>query len=153
MKFNTTTSSTIETECIGQKIGAKLKGGEVVELISDLGGGKTTITKGIVEGTGSKDMVASPSFTISYLYSCKNFNIHHFDFYRLVDPGVVKLSIAEAVEMGSDIIIVEWGDIVSDALPLNRVTIKLTSLEDDPDKRQIEINIPDELSYLAEVLK
>ena len=65
----------------GQKIGQKLKGGEVFELISDLGGGKTTLTKSIVKGSKSSDQVSSPSFTICNEYKALKFTIYHFDFF------------------------------------------------------------------------
>ena len=152
MQFEFLSSSSSETEQLGLAIGSNLKGGEVIELISDLGGGKTTFTKGLALGAGSEDLVASPSFTISYLYSCKNFNIHHFDFYRLTDPGVVKLSIAEAIELGQDVIVIEWGDIVSDALPENKITIKLSSTAADSESRKIEISAPAGFEYLIESL-
>lgn len=53
---------------LGELLGSKLTGGEVIELRSDLGGGKTTFTKGIVKGAGSSDVVASPTFTLKKIY-------------------------------------------------------------------------------------
>ena len=153
MKKQLVTKNLAETIEIGREIGSSLKGGEVIELISDLGGGKTTLTKGIAEGAGSKDMVASPSFTISYLYSAPKFNIHHFDFYRLEDSGVVGLSLAEAISEKNDVIVIEWGDIVADILPESRITIKLSSDAKDENKRIIEVDLPDQLNYLLEDLK
>lgn len=153
MKKQLVTKNLAETIEIGRKIGSKLKGGEVIEIISDLGGGKTTLTKGIAEGAGSEDMVASPSFTISYLYSAPKFNIHHFDFYRLEDSGVVGLSLAEAISEKNDVIVIEWGDIVADILPESRITIKLSSDAEDENKRIIEVDLPDQLNYLLEDLK
>ena len=153
MKKQLVTKNLAETIEIGREIGSKLKGGEVIELISDLGGGKTTLTKGIAEGAGSKDMVASPSFAISYLYSAPKFNIHHFDFYRLEDSGVVGLSLAEAISEKNDVIVIEWGDIVADILPESRITIKLSSDAEDENKRIIEVDLPDQLNYLLEDLK
>ncbi len=153
MKKQLVTKNLAETIEIGREIGSKLKGGEVIELISDLGGGKTTLTKGIAEGAGSEDMVASPSFTISYLYSTPKFNIHHFDFYRLEDSGVVGLSLAEAISEKNGVIVIEWGDIVADILPESRITIKLSSDAKDENKRIIEVDLPDQLNYLLEDLK
>lgn len=138
---------------LGAKLGANLKGGEVIELISDLGGGKTTLTTGVVSGAGSEDLAASPSFTISYLYSAPHFNIHHFDFYRLSDPGVVKLSLAEAISEKNDVIIVEWGDIVADVLPEKRIIIKLKAVAEKQDSRLITIEAPENLNYMLEGLE
>ena len=56
------------TEKLGALLGKQLKGGEVIELVSDLGGGKTTFVRGLAAGSGSKDQVASPTFTLSKVY-------------------------------------------------------------------------------------
>ena len=117
-----------QTEAIGHKIGRQLKGGEVIELISDLGGGKTTLVRGITAGFGSKDKVASPTFTISREYVHGDLKIVHYDFYRLHDPGLMAYELAEAINDPLAIVIVEWADIVQDVLPKDRlaITIKTT---------------------------
>lgn len=84
--------STDATIKLGEQLGRNLKGGETIEFLSDLGGGKTTFITGLNKGFGSEDPVASPSFTISYTYSRQNKKqLHHFDFYRLEDAGIVSL--------------------------------------------------------------
>ena len=57
-----------QTELIAVAIGKRLRGGEMIELVSDLGGGKTTFTRGLARGAGSSDVVSSPTFTISKVY-------------------------------------------------------------------------------------
>lgn len=64
-------TSSDATEKLGEQVGKRLKGGEVIELISDLGGGKTTFIRGLARGMGSTDHVSSPTFTISKFYSVK----------------------------------------------------------------------------------
>ena len=61
------TSVNDETQmmAIGQALGERFRGGEVVELIGDVGAGKTTLVKGIGKGLRVDDDVQSPSFTIS----------------------------------------------------------------------------------------
>src|SRR5690606_22283628 len=61
MKLLVETNSSNETERLAEQLGKKLRGGEVIELISDLGGGKTTFTRGLAKGVGSSDRVASPT--------------------------------------------------------------------------------------------
>ena len=152
MEITLKTRSSRETNQLGQRIGTKLKGGEVIELVSDLGGGKTTFVGGLASGAGSEDVVASPSFTISYVYLAPKFNLHHYDFYRLSDPGVVKLSLSEAISDQNNVVMVEWGDIVSDALPQNKVTINLKLAREDESTREIIIDYPEQLAYLFEGL-
>lgn len=120
-----------ETIAIGQEIGKTLKGGEVIELISDLGGGKTTFVKGLAQGLGSYDPVASPSFTISYVYRCtEGRELHHFDFYRLQDAGVVGSELAEVIGDPQVVVVVEWGDIIHDVLPKNRTIVHIKAVGD-----------------------
>ena len=68
-------STARETERFGALVGSNLKGGEVIELVSDLGGGKTTLVRGIARGSGSADHVTSPSFTLRNDYIGKDISI------------------------------------------------------------------------------
>src|ERR1700712_1196496 len=93
-------------------IGMKLKGGEVIELVSDLGGGKTAFVKGLARGMGSTDVVRSPSFTISNQYKAGSKTLYHFDFYRLFDPGIMRDELAEILQDPNAVVVVEWASIV-----------------------------------------
>lgn len=141
-------TSSENTEAIGAAIGARLRGGEVIELRSDLGGGKTTLTRGLAKGAGSTDRVSSPTFTISKQYRADDKTLLHFDFYRLGDAGVVSEELREAAQDTTAVCIVEWGEVVNDVLPQERVTIVLRHKEGD--ERDIEIHCPEALEYLLE---
>lgn len=140
-----------QTEALAVRIGANLKGGEVIELVSDLGGGKTTFTRGLVRGTGSSDRVGSPTFTLSREYEAPNFTIAHFDFYRLSEAGIVGDELAEVINDNLYVTVVEWGDIVHDVLPDNRLTVQLQQSSDEG--RSITFTCPDSLAYLLEGLQ
>jgi tRNA threonylcarbamoyladenosine biosynthesis protein TsaE len=137
MIWQTLSTSSAETERLGRLLGRKLSGGEVIELRSDLGGGKTTFTRGIVQGAGSRANVTSPTFTLSRIYSTKKFKIYHFDFYRLNTPGILADQLAESISANNAVVIVEWADIVKDTLPEERISIELKPTVDSPDERQI----------------
>ena len=139
--------SSDNTEQIGIQIGEQLNGGEVIELISDLGGGKTTLTRGIAKGAGSHDDVASPTFTISRVYLAPKFEIHHFDFYRLDNAGIIAHELEEAQTDKKIVTIIEWGDVVSDVLPKERLRIILSNETGDSEQRLITLHIPDSLAY------
>lgn len=144
------TTAAVATEDLGKHLGAKLKGGEVLELVSDLGGGKTTMTRGIVEGAGSQDLVTSPTFTISNHYQAGKLSISHFDFYRLVEPGLMEHELADVLEDPSSVVIVEWSEIVAHVLPKDRLTIEIVANAEDG--RKITMNYPEKLSYLVDGL-
>lgn len=97
----------------------------MIELISDLGGGKTTFVRGLVNGINSEDRVTSPTFTVSNQYHGSGLTVHHFDFYRLLEPGIMRDEIAEVINDQKNVTIVEWADIVADVLPANRLTISI----------------------------
>lgn len=142
------TASAAETQQLGRRIGGQLRGGEVIELISDLGGGKTTFVGGLVAGFGSVDGVSSPSFTISNMYQrADGKEFHHFDFYRLSEAGIIAAELAEVEEDANAVVAVEWGDIVHDILPENRIVITIAVGSDD-ESRRITAEFPKEQAYL-----
>jgi tRNA threonylcarbamoyladenosine biosynthesis protein TsaE len=137
-----------ESLALAARIGAKLKGGEVIELISDLGGGKTAFVKGIAQGAGSSDIVSSPSFTLTNQYQAGLKTIHHFDFYRLNEPGILKDEIAEIISDRQNVTIIEWADLISDTLPDERLRIEIRVTGET--SRNFKISCPDSLGYLID---
>lgn len=135
------------TEKFGERLGQNLEGGEVIELISDLGGGKTTLTRGIARGAGSKDAVGSPTFTLSKVYKAPKFQIHHFDFYRLKEAGLMEHELRDVLEDPKAVVIIEWGDVVRHTLPEQHMTISMHKIADDG--REIVCSYPEELAYLV----
>lgn len=134
---------------IGERFGKRCRGGEVFVLASDLGGGKTTFTKGLAKGLGCEDNVGSPTFTVSRVYKCRDgLYLHHFDFYRLQESGVVGHELAEVVGDPNIITVIEWGDIVDDALPEDRVTITIERVAADEHARCLNISSSPSLKYI-----
>jgi tRNA threonylcarbamoyladenosine biosynthesis protein TsaE len=148
MKNETTLHSVEETENFAAAMGARLKGGECIELVSDLGGGKTTFTSGLVAGSGSLDSVSSPTFTISKQYHSKKFTFYHFDFYRLTDPGIVAEELYEAIVDKRNIVIVEWAESVAHVLPKDRIRIVISKLPDNPNFRNFSISVSGTYKYV-----
>lgn len=129
-----------ETKKVANVFAKLLSGGEIILLNGDLGAGKTTFTKFVLETLGVKDDVTSPTFTIMHEYKTKKFNIYHFDMYRLSSG-------AEACEFGMDeylysgdkrnIVFVEWAENIKDILNGKFIKINIKLLDDN--KREIEI--------------
>lgn len=127
-------SSDAELISFGQELGKTLSAPAVIELVGDVGSGKTTLTRGIAKGLGITEPISSPSFTISKHYSyAKNnheYNLVHYDFYRLGDPGLMTEDLSESISDKNTITIIEWADTVADILPKNRTTIRITVNDD-----------------------
>lgn len=121
------TESAEATLELGASIGRTLKGGEVIELVSDVGGGKTTLVRGIAAGLGSRDHVSSPSFTISNVYQAGKISLHHYDFYRINDAGIMAAELAETLADETNIAVIEWAGLVADVLPTERLRILIKS--------------------------
>lgn len=131
-------------------MGRLLKGGEVIELISDLGGGKTAFVRGLAKGMGSVDQVSSPTFTISKVYTSPHLTLHHYDFYRLSEAGMVGNELDEQQDDPTRVVAVEWAEPVHALLPTDRARITLARDADDEQKRKITIDLPTSLAYLKE---
>lgn len=112
----------------GARLGAGLDGHAVIELIGDVGAGKTTFVKGLACGLAIDEDVQSPSFTISRVYDARDkLRLVHYDFYRLTEPGVMQMELAEAVQDSRNVVVVEWADVTKDVLPMDRITIRFQS--------------------------
>lgn len=101
-----------------------------IELIGDVGAGKTTFVRGLAKGLGIKEPITSPSFTISKTYALPDGgHLIHYDFYRLPDPGIMLDDLQENLQDPKNIIVIEWGESVADILPENHtvITINQTS--------------------------
>lgn len=129
-KINCTTS---------EHVGLDQNSATVLELLGDVGTGKTTFTRGLAHGLGADEAVTSPSFTISKVYALpKGKNLIHYDFYRLPDPGLMIDDLAEAIRNPNNIVIVEWGESVRGVLPDKRIQIEF--VYNDDGTREIRTN-------------
>ena len=148
----TSVSNETEMMAIGQALGERFRGGEVVELIGDVGAGKTTLVKGVGRGLSVDDDVQSPSFTISRVYGARDgLELHHYDFYRLQDAGVMQYELGESISDPKAITVIEWADTVQDVLPAERVVIQLKYTSDGKG-REFDIRISEKLHYLQGVV-
>jgi len=133
------------TKRVGEQLASLLKGGEVIELIGDVGAGKTTFTKGLAAGLGVSEDVQSPSFTISRVYDLpRGLRLAHYDFYRLQDAGIMSHEINEAMHDPRTITIIEWAQAVDHVLPRDRLQITITA--SSIDQRRLEL-IPQGARY------
>ena len=136
---------------LGDKIGKMCRGGEIFILRSDLGGGKTTLTRGLARSIGEEDSISSPSFTLQNTYEGDKMTIEHFDFYRLSDPGIMSFELDEALRQPNTIVVVEWPEIVHTIIPKSHISIDIHVEKDDA--RRLSIQIPEKYSYIAEGLE
>jgi tRNA threonylcarbamoyladenosine biosynthesis protein TsaE len=126
------TSGPEETRKLGALLAGQLPRRGVVLLIGDLGAGKTTLAKGIIEaiGVASADEVTSPTYTIIHEYG-EPTRVYHVDLYRLdSEEEVVALGFEELLERDA-LVLIEWGERFPQLLPDERIEITLTADEED----------------------
>ena len=127
-----------DTLSFAKKFASKLNRKDVIVLSGDLGSGKTKFTEGILSFFGLENEISSPTFTIVNEYSKDDIKIYHFDVYRLEDSS-------EFYEIGGDeyyengICIIEWGEIIEDALPNDYIKIDFSRNLDDENSRTLNI--------------
>lgn len=110
----------------GQKYAQKITKPAVIELVGDVGTGKTTFTRGLAKGLGVKEAVTSPSFTISKVYVLPDGGrLIHYDFYRLPEPGLMVEDLEENINNEKNVVVIEWGESVADLLPMDHRRIEI----------------------------
>lgn len=145
--------SEADMRAFGAKLGAILRGGEIIELIGDVGAGKTTLAKGIAAGMSIDEDVQSPTFTISRVYDAPNsLRLAHYDFYRLHDAGIMEDELHETASDSATVVIIEWAQIVSGVLPADRLTIHLTSPSEQERQITIQAGGPNSAAVLEQLV-
>lgn len=124
MKEEGETMTVVETEedmiALGAEAGERLRSGDVLGLVGDLGSGKTHFVKGIVAGLESPEEVTSPTFTLVHEYRAGRLPVHHFDLYRLESAEeLLGIGWDEYIDEGGGVVVVEWAEKFADLLPEN----------------------------------
>ena len=127
-----------DTKELALRIAKKLNIGDTIVLTGELGSGKTKFTEGFLSFFGLENDISSPTFTIVNEYSNNNLSIFHFDVYRLN-------SIDEFYAIGGEeyfdkgICIVEWGELIKEALPTEYIQITFSRDLENLNSRIIKI--------------
>ena len=125
-----------DTKKIAYKLASKLKTGDVVLLIGDLGAGKTKFVEGFLSFWNLQNEISSPTFTIVNEYKTNNTNIYHFDVYRLENQDeFYEIGGQEYFENG--ISLIEWGNLIEEIIPKDYLKISFEKDLDNPNLRTI----------------
>ena len=114
-----------DTLALGAQLAPGLRPGMVIYLSGELGSGKTTLARGLLQALGVKDRVKSPTYTLVEPYTVSRLYLYHFDFYRLryvdewVDAGFRDYFNGDAV------CLVEWPEKAGRQLPAPDVRIEM----------------------------
>lgn len=140
--YNFTSHNSKETMNFAFNIASKLNVGDVVVLSGELGAGKTKFTEGFLKFFNLDDEISSPTFSIVNEYKKDNLNIYHFDVYRLEDVDEF-YAIGGEEYFSSGICIIEWGELIEEALPKNCIRINFEKDLSDENIRYLTVTYPE----------
>ena len=138
MKLN----SLKDTFNLSKKIGSLLCNGDVIFLYGEIGVGKTTFVRGLINnfevqrGTNESEIL-SPTFNIVFDYVIKELKIMHYDLYRLKNSKDIN-ELGIFVESENCITLIEWPELI-EKKPDDRIELFFNYLEKNLDKRNLEI--------------
>lgn len=152
MTYEVTTTGSEGSQKLAAELAKHLKGGDIVELASDLGGGKTTFTQGLARGLGYRGPVTSPTFALSQIYRLgTHLELHHYDLYRLGHTGAVGDELAEDLHDPEVITVIEWADIAASDLPRDRLKIEFEVIADNERRLRIHAGGPKSQAILEQI--
>lgn len=125
------------TEMIGEELGERLAPGDVVSLVGELGAGKTVFVRGVGRGLGCNG-VSSPSFLIVQEYQGK-WPVFHCDFYRLRTMRDLEDIGWEEYLGGRGIVLIEWGNLIPEALPAEFLEVRIDPVEHCSGDRRLQL--------------
>ncbi|MBX9600755.1 MAG: tRNA (adenosine(37)-N6)-threonylcarbamoyltransferase complex ATPase subunit type 1 TsaE [Bryobacteraceae bacterium] len=130
------TASEEETIALGERLAARLPEGSVVLLTGNLGAGKTTLAKGILQGWIHlpAEEISSPTFTLIHEYAE---GVYHIDLYRLDTRAEVETLGLDDIFDHARLVLIEWGERFPELMPANSVRIELESAGQD--RRAIQV--------------
>jgi tRNA threonylcarbamoyladenosine biosynthesis protein TsaE len=122
-----------ETVLFGKNVGARLRAGDVVVLVGELGAGKTTLTRGIASGMGVTGRVSSPTFILARVHppGMSGVGLVHVDAYRLAGDIEQLDDLDLERELDRSAIVMEWGEGLAHRLASDYSVIRLHRREDD----------------------
>ncbi len=130
--------SSLHTERIGERLAKLARPGDVLALWGELGAGKTVLAKGVAAGLGLDAAdVTSPTFIIEHEHYGGRMPLFHLDLYRLEGADLGNTGWEEALESGG-LTVIEWPDRLGDAVPQDRVDVRLGHIADT--KRSVRLS-------------
>jgi tRNA threonylcarbamoyladenosine biosynthesis protein TsaE len=130
-----TSESVEETRKAGAMLALNAQACDVYVLEGDLGTGKTEFVRGFANALGKDVIVRSPSFSILNIYKTQNFEIYHFDFYRLKNASELQEIGFDEYVASEGVCLIEWGTMFPEVLPERSKVIRFS--ENDRNKRTI----------------
>lgn len=115
-----------DTLKLGERFAQLISPPLIIWLEGDLGAGKTTFTRGLLNALGYNGAVKSPTYNIVETYPFKGFNLHHFDLYRFQNPEEWLDAGLDELITADSIILIEWPQLGGDLAPPADIILNIT---------------------------
>ena len=124
---------------LGQQLAAALHQGGVIYLQGDLGAGKTTLSRGIIQAMGHSGSVKSPTYTLVEPYQIGELAVYHFDLYRLSDPEELEFMGIRDYFADGVVCLIEWPERGGDRIPAADLVVTLNRVKDGNNQRHAQV--------------
>ena len=115
-----------DTLKLGERFAQLISPPLIIWLEGDLGAGKTTFTRGLLNALGYNGAVKSPTYNIVETYPFKSFNLHHFDLYRFQNPEEWLDAGLDELITADSIILIEWPQLGGNLAPPADIILNIT---------------------------
>jgi len=128
-----------QTHALAKKIAKVIRAPLYISLSGNLGAGKTSFCRGLLQALGYKGAVKSPSYALVEPYEFPQFMLYHFDLYRINDIEELELMGFRDYLNESAIVILEWPEKALNYLPQADLSCTISPIAASPDERAMTI--------------
>ena len=128
-----------DTQELGERLAQGLRLGGIIYLEGDLGAGKTTLSRFLIQALGHSGSVKSPTYTLVEPYQIGELAVYHFDLYRLSDPEELEFMGIRDYFADGVVCLIEWPERGGDRIPAADLVVTLNRVKDGNNLRQAQI--------------
>lgn len=128
-----------ETRDVAKKFSESIVPGDIIWMVGDVGTGKTTFVRALMQEYGLQNQVSSPTFSLSNVYHAPLFDFYHYDLYRLQDIGLLRHEIEDVKFEPRAVLLIEWPDISSSFIDATKI-IEFNRMKEHESWRRILIS-------------